>query len=278
MSLLRSAIILILAGGATSALADQITCESHRSSGAEPCGTVAAGSTVRLVRQLSHASCIEGRTWGTGPDNDSIWVSGGCRAVFDVQSPNGGSAPQLSAGEPQYRNGDDNPSDQSPEWQRGFDDGQRGTFDRRANSSDYRLGYRAGKTAAQNDDQDDRYARAPSPPPSQYRDERAPPDRDDDAQNAPPNYGDEGQPPEDNRGDDRNGGRQYARADRRNNARQACVDQAAVGQRFGPDQISASEARWIGHGLLSVDLDTPTGPVECTVDGDGKVRSLENER
>jgi Protein of unknown function (DUF3011) len=91
MSPLRAAIFLILAGVATSATAEQITCES-RGGSAEPCGTVAAGSTVRIARQLSNSPCIEGRTWGTGPSNDSIWVSGGCRAVFDVQPPNNSTA------------------------------------------------------------------------------------------------------------------------------------------------------------------------------------------
>lgn len=35
---------------------------------------------VRLVRQLSRAECIEGRTWGSDPRG--IWVEEGCRAEF----------------------------------------------------------------------------------------------------------------------------------------------------------------------------------------------------
>ncbi len=35
---------------------------------------------VQLVRQLSRAPCIEGRTWGR--DGRGVWVSGGCRAEF----------------------------------------------------------------------------------------------------------------------------------------------------------------------------------------------------
>jgi hypothetical protein len=37
---------------------------------------------VRLVNQLSHSNCIEGRSWGW--DRQGIWVSGGCRAEFEI--------------------------------------------------------------------------------------------------------------------------------------------------------------------------------------------------
>lgn len=37
---------------------------------------------VRLVTQHSRAACIEGRTWGH--DRRGIWVSGGCRAEFEL--------------------------------------------------------------------------------------------------------------------------------------------------------------------------------------------------
>lgn len=37
---------------------------------------------AELVRQLSRAACIEGRTWGS--DSGSVWVSQGCRAEFTV--------------------------------------------------------------------------------------------------------------------------------------------------------------------------------------------------
>jgi hypothetical protein len=36
---------------------------------------------VRLSRRLSDAPCIQGRTWGY--DRDGIWVSNGCRAIFE---------------------------------------------------------------------------------------------------------------------------------------------------------------------------------------------------
>lgn len=35
---------------------------------------------VSLVRQVSRAPCIEGRTWGR--DRGGVWVAGGCRAEF----------------------------------------------------------------------------------------------------------------------------------------------------------------------------------------------------
>ncbi len=35
---------------------------------------------VQLVRQLSNAACVQGRTWGYG--RNGIWVSQGCRAEF----------------------------------------------------------------------------------------------------------------------------------------------------------------------------------------------------
>lgn len=40
----------------------------------------ADGRRVELVRQLSRAPCVEGRTWGR--DRRGVWVTGGCRAEF----------------------------------------------------------------------------------------------------------------------------------------------------------------------------------------------------
>jgi hypothetical protein len=231
MSTLRTALILILAGGATSAMAEQITCES-RQERAEACGTVQPGSSVQLVQQLSSTPCVEGSNWGTGPDRDSIWVSGGCRAVFDIQPP--------------YNNTADSTADRSPEWQRGFDDGQRGTFDRRADSRDYRIGYRAGKDATQ-------YSDAQNPAGS-YRDDQ--PRRDENADES---------------------SRRYASADRlRANARRACIDQASSGESFGPDEVTINDVHWIGRGTFSVSLDTPNAALTCTVDRDGNVISMDN--
>jgi Protein of unknown function (DUF3011) len=37
---------------------------------------------VEIRRQLSHANCVYGKTWGY--DTDGVWVSNGCRAEFTV--------------------------------------------------------------------------------------------------------------------------------------------------------------------------------------------------
>lgn len=41
-----------------------------------------AGGYAQLVRQLSRAACVEGRTWGS--DRGTLWVSQGCRGEFQV--------------------------------------------------------------------------------------------------------------------------------------------------------------------------------------------------
>jgi len=86
MSALRAALIVILACGTTSAFAEQITCESHQD-GVAACTTVIPGSRVRLVKQLSNTPCVEGQSWGLDTEHNSIWISSGCRAVFDVKPP-----------------------------------------------------------------------------------------------------------------------------------------------------------------------------------------------
>jgi hypothetical protein len=86
MSALRAALIVILAGGTTSAFAEQITCESHQD-GVEACTTLLPGSRVQLVKQLSNTACVEGQNWGVDTKLNSIWISRGCRAVFDVKPP-----------------------------------------------------------------------------------------------------------------------------------------------------------------------------------------------
>lgn len=53
-------------------------CESNDGRYVECAANTRAG--VQLVRQVSRASCIEGRSWGYG--RSGIWVSQGCRAEF----------------------------------------------------------------------------------------------------------------------------------------------------------------------------------------------------
>ncbi|WP_187770606.1 DUF3011 domain-containing protein [Cognatilysobacter lacus] len=45
------------------------------------CGAVGRGG-VRLIKQLSHADCVQGRSWGVA--RGAVWVDQGCRAEFEV--------------------------------------------------------------------------------------------------------------------------------------------------------------------------------------------------
>jgi hypothetical protein len=70
---------------------------------------------VRLVRQLSEADCVSGRTWGY--DRRGIWVARGCRADFEV-------ATRYSRDD-RDRNGRDWDRDGDRDWDRDRD-GDRG--------------------------------------------------------------------------------------------------------------------------------------------------------
>lgn len=63
-----------------------VTCES-REGGYRECYSGFRGRP-ELVRQLSDSSCVEGRSWGHRPG--SIWVSRGCRGVFEERGGGGG--------------------------------------------------------------------------------------------------------------------------------------------------------------------------------------------
>ncbi|GMU44216.1 MAG: DUF3011 domain-containing protein [Xanthomonadales bacterium] len=62
-----------------------VVCES-REGGYRECYSGFRGPPV-LVRQLSDSSCVEGRSWGHRPG--AIWVSRGCRAVFEERGGGG---------------------------------------------------------------------------------------------------------------------------------------------------------------------------------------------
>ena len=62
-----------------------VRCESNDGRTRE-CPT--NGGRAYLVRQISRASCIEGRSWGQG--RNGIWVSQGCRAEFEIRGYGGG--------------------------------------------------------------------------------------------------------------------------------------------------------------------------------------------
>jgi hypothetical protein len=184
MSALRSAFILALSLGSTAVFAEQITCESQGGR-TEACGTIEPGSSVQLVEQISNSPCIEGSTWGA--DNDSIWVSGGCRAVFDVQ--------------PRYSS-------------RSMDDD--GYYD---NDRTYQRSERI------------RYS-----------------------------------------------GSRYASDDRgRRVANNACLVRISTDQPFDADEIATNDIRRVSDDMFVVNVNTPKGPMSCTVDRLGNVHSLDTD-
>jgi hypothetical protein len=68
----------------------RLTCESwdHRYNSCDVNTFGGRIVDVRVVRQLSSASCNEGSSWGYG--EDYVWVDRGCRAEFEVRVRNGG--------------------------------------------------------------------------------------------------------------------------------------------------------------------------------------------
>lgn len=67
-------------------LSQEIRCES--SDGRyKQCGSNLYGNP-QLIRQLSGTRCLQGSNWGMS--NGSLWVNGGCRAVFSVGGSGGG--------------------------------------------------------------------------------------------------------------------------------------------------------------------------------------------
>lgn len=57
-----------------------IRCESNNG-GHETCA-VDTGRGVALTKQLSNLGCVKGKTWDY--DEDGVWVSRGCRAIFTI--------------------------------------------------------------------------------------------------------------------------------------------------------------------------------------------------
>lgn len=54
------------------------------------------GGRAELVRQVSRAACVEGRSWGS--DRGSVWVSQGCRGEFEVRRGGGWNRPDYGYG------------------------------------------------------------------------------------------------------------------------------------------------------------------------------------
>ncbi|WP_442254113.1 DUF3011 domain-containing protein [Stenotrophomonas pavanii] len=66
------------AAGGDAALPREVTCESTDEQQVS-CDLNTRGN-VEIVRQLSRTRCEEGKNWGLS--RHSVWVNGGCRAVF----------------------------------------------------------------------------------------------------------------------------------------------------------------------------------------------------
>jgi hypothetical protein len=82
-----SALLLANAAFAGSRSSTEVRCESNDDK-YRTCYVNRNLTDVRLVDQLSHADCREGRSWGW--DRDSIWVDRGCRAIFRAYYDDGG--------------------------------------------------------------------------------------------------------------------------------------------------------------------------------------------
>lgn len=80
MFLLGAAALLVVGARPADAQRRDIRCESR--DGRQSWCRVNTSGGVRLVRQLSDARCVRGRTWDA--DRSGIWVSRGCRADFEV--------------------------------------------------------------------------------------------------------------------------------------------------------------------------------------------------
>ena len=82
------------------AMAEQVTCESKDNKRVE-CDMNTHGVIV-VVKQLSKTTCVENKNWGA--NKSSIWVSGGCRAVFALEGASNGqpSRADIASEDAQY--------------------------------------------------------------------------------------------------------------------------------------------------------------------------------
>lgn len=83
------AALLAAVGVATPALADTVRCES--TNGRERYCNANTRGGVWLQTQLSSSGCYQGDTWGY--DNRGVWVTAGCRAIFQTGYNNNGYNP-----------------------------------------------------------------------------------------------------------------------------------------------------------------------------------------
>jgi hypothetical protein len=82
---LFSMALIAALGASLPAIAETIRCESDN--GRERYCRADTSRGVRLATQLSGTGCYQGDTWGY--DRRGIWVSGGCRAIFETRAYSG---------------------------------------------------------------------------------------------------------------------------------------------------------------------------------------------
>jgi outer membrane lipoprotein SlyB len=89
--------------GYNNGLSQRVRCESTQSNSnsRQYCSANTRGG-VRLIRQISNASCVQGTSWGY--DNNNIWVANGCGADFELQS-NGGRSSSINPNSGMLLNG-----------------------------------------------------------------------------------------------------------------------------------------------------------------------------
>lgn len=155
--LLGAAALLAVAARPADAQRRDVRCESY--DGRQRFCNVETSGGVRLVRQLSDARCTRGRTWDV--QRGGIWVSRGCRAIFEV----GSSYGYGRGGDDSWRrgNGDWNNGrgwDNGRDWNRnaanicrsavarriGTYAGNVNTWVRRQHGNSVELGWRAGRS------------------------------------------------------------------------------------------------------------------------------------
>ncbi|MGH8085459.1 MAG: DUF3011 domain-containing protein [Lysobacter sp.] len=89
-SRIKADIATSLGGSTAPPTAGTIRCESNDGR-SRTCRTPWRGDS-RLVRQLSQAPCVEGRTWQS--QTGQVYVGGGCRAEFAAATGPGGPSPR----------------------------------------------------------------------------------------------------------------------------------------------------------------------------------------
>lgn len=119
----------LFAPGAAQAQSAQVRCESYDHQ-TNFCNIGRRHGDVRILQRLSDARCNEGSDWGV--QGDQLWVTDGCRAIFEVDAAYGGYGG--------HRRGSDYDDDRYGR-DRGFQYGDRRADYITCESNDYRRKY-----------------------------------------------------------------------------------------------------------------------------------------